>query len=64
MNGIEISGYADNEEDLHMTENYFSKTPDDILFVSPPTGDYSLQGGSPAAGFGADLSGTIPLPSD
>ena len=64
MNGIEISGYADNEEDLHMTENYFSKTPDDILFVSPPTGDYSLQGGSPAAGFGADLSVTIPSPSN
>lgn len=64
MNGVVISGYADNESDLHMSNNYFSKSPAELLFVNELGGDYTLRAGSPAVGMGANLNITLPLPSE
>jgi hypothetical protein len=64
MNGLVMPGYAPNESDMHMTENYFSRSGAAVQFVNPAAGNFVLQPTSPALGMGADLNIVRPLPTN
>lgn len=62
INGAVMTGNGANEEALHMSGNYFSKSAAGILFTNPAADDYTVAPSSPAFGMGADLSVIIPQP--
>lgn len=64
INGSVMTAHGESEEDIHMSNNYFSKLSDELIFVNPSAGNYSLSAGSPAVGMGANLSIILPSPKN